>query len=487
MVEERDFVLRELRIHAFDVAEPTAANARIQHRQVLDDVLGRVGALHELADILYTNDGGEFSRQFLVLVQELLPERYLTLKEKFDAIDGIQEQCSSEKFDQYYRTVVKRDPAVKLHDAAELVFRAQQDVRQVGELDPLIHVMALVARDARDPDVARAYTMRAEDYASRIDEARGDEGGDTQLERLHRILEGLESEPRTDDGSSAYIVLRLDPWNSRPLDHFLLTSWLYRGDELRRKFDAADGRPLKLAEVELEAMRLINDSLEIADQWQGAHFSPVIEFILPRKQMNLAVESWSMEEDGYRPLGMEYVVVIRDLHRQKTATQRAAWRERWERIGDGSLPAEEVITKWIACSEQPYPPGELYRYLKRAGVMAAGLTFPPEQPIHEFRIDDLLNTGMPIAVWPHSCCHAVAGGKPQVNEMYLAFKEEICRLSQGHPIRELPEIIQQLRVDITDFGDATSGVALLWDDPSRLVRPAGFELSTPTGEGGFSE
>jgi hypothetical protein len=483
---DRDSICNELRRRGLQVAAPTAVTTRLQCTQILDDVLARVGALQELARLLMKYDESDFSAEFELTVNELLPELYLTLQEKAHVVNSLHGQCQSGNLGRYYRAVVKRDPVEKIHDVEELVFRVHQDARHTG-LDPLIHIIALTAKDARDPAVISEYIKYAEDYAQRADKitsARGVHA--SQVAQLRRVLDASERGHGTLEDRSAYIVLRLDPWNPRPLDHFLLTSWLYCGDELVRKFDVGD-KPLKLTEVKLEAIRVINGALEIAEQRESARSSPVIEFILPRNQMNLAVESWSIEEEDDLPLGMQFVVVIRDLYRQKTASQRAAWRERWERVGDGSAPSEEVITRWIACADQPFARGELYRDLRRSDVTGAGLTFPPESRIHEFRLGEMLNTGMPIAVWPHSCCHVLTGSTRQDGDEGLAFKEQLCRLSSGHPIRELPQIVQKLRLDITRFGDVTSGVALLWDDPRRIVRPPDYELSTPTEQETLSE
>jgi vWA-MoxR associated protein C-terminal domain len=483
MLTEKDAIRRELRIRGFEVASPASRNHRVQCNEILDDVLARAGALNELVRVLLHLDGSDRSRELQALGQRVLPETYLTLEEKFDIASRLNEGWRRENFGRYYRAIVKHDAAERIHDATELVFQIGRNAPRVSGAEPLIHLIALAAKDAQDPGLAREYTERAEYLATRIDQSVRDEPvSPSQMEHLRTIFDAPEPALLSEDDDSVYIVLRLDPWNASPLDCFLLTSWLYYGDELIRKLEAGS-QPLGLAEAKSAAIKLINAALEIAEQRGRPCFSTVIEFILPRDEMNLAVESWSLEEDDNVPLGMQFVVVIRDLHRQKSATQRTVWRERWDCVGDGSRLAEEVITKWFACSEMPFHHGELYRHLKKEKVSGAGLTFPPELPIHEFRIGEMLNTGLPIAVWPHSCCHAAAGGKRHDKEQADAFKEAVCRLSYGHPIRELPELVRELRVSVTEFDDAASGIALLWDDPSRVVRPDDFELSIPAESG----
>jgi hypothetical protein len=58
-------------------------------------------------------------------------------------------------------------------------------------------------------------------------------------------------------------------------------------------------------------------------------------------------------------------------------------------------------------------------------------------------------------------------------------------VTHDRAIGELPQIVLELRRKITRLDDASHGLALLWEDPGRIVKPDHFKLAAP-GTGGPS-
>ena len=466
----------------FDIPEPSAQNARVQCDHILDAVLGRPGALNRLAALLSTHDGSALCRAFVVLVDRELPEEYLTLREKWTIIDRLEYAFPAEKLGQYYMAIVGRDPTRIIGSVADLIQLVRQCAPDADTLDPLVHLTVLVAGDITGHRQAEEYHEMAEDLARKIDSRLPPAShGRSQTELLFEVRRTLNVDQPAGQQGNAYVVLCLVPYSPRPLDYFLLSSWLYYEDEPADWHYIAP-RPLGIDEIRSEAIRIINDALALAEQRNPGDFDSVIEFILPRNQMNLPVESWSTDDEDCAPLGMQFAVVVRDLRRQENPTQRRKLKERWAYVRNGDLPSEQVITKWVTCTEHPFKVGELFRQLSRDHTAGVGLTFPPELVVHEFRVGEMLNSGMPVAVWPHSCDHMRSSRDKRHAAENFEFKEKFCQLSAGRPIRDLPQIVKELRIEITEFNDPTRGMALLWDDPGRIVAPSGFTLATPTSE-----
>jgi hypothetical protein len=147
-------ILLELAHHGFDISKPTADNSRLRCNQIIDEVLARRGALRELARLLYKYDGTEYSKEFYIFAFGVLPEPYVTLLEKIAAIEKLEEACQAENLAHYYRTVVKSDPAKPLRDVSELIYQASQNRAGTGDLDPLIYITALIAKDTRNAALA---------------------------------------------------------------------------------------------------------------------------------------------------------------------------------------------------------------------------------------------------------------------------------------------------------------------------------------------
>src|SRR5262249_25137303 len=154
--------------------------------------------------------------------------------------------------------------------------------------------------------------------------------------------------PMSTEIIDAYIVFLLEPYDVQPRSHFWLSCWMYFGDRLIKKLDAIS-RPLGLADLMPRVAKLIMDAVELAEQCNGQGFRPLVEFILPREQINLAVESWYLGAP-HRSLATQFPIVVRDLKRQQDATLRYLCRDKWDKI-DPASTLRTAISRWIKCTD----------------------------------------------------------------------------------------------------------------------------------------
>lgn len=477
----RDSLVNDLREFGIDVPELDVPTARQQCGRILDAALARAGGLDVLGRRLTRNDNSsDASRRFWVLAVRLLPEPHLTLREKAATVEKLEASARRDRFGSYYQAVVGRAATQAFGTLWDLVIQAREDWSGPDELDPFLHVIALITRDTTDPDNAAQYRRRAEEFALHIDNSRTTDQGASQSDMLRGELSRPAARASRGPDDFAYIVLQLDPYSPRPDNLFLLSSWLFYGDELINRAAASD-KALNVQALKREAIRLINDSIRLAKQHSSRRFEPIIEFILPRSQINLPVDKWSIRENVNVPLGTQHVVVVRDLDRQGVEVVHKVWQECWDRIGDGTLDADQVISLWILCTERRIPEGELYRQMLLAGTTGAGLTFPPESSVHDLEIWELLDAGLPIAVWPHRCNHQDARelSEDDLAAEHLRFQQQFRAATRGRHIRDLPGIVRRMRTEKDDFADEYSGMALLWDDPNRIVNPGDYWLTAP--------
>jgi vWA-MoxR associated protein C-terminal domain len=472
-----DWIREQLyRRYGFDIPAPPPGPHRLQCTAMLDAVSELRGALRALATILASIDKSDPAVAFFTLVNQILPEGYLTLSEKYEIIDLLDRSCDRAKIGFYYSQVLDRDPPIIIHNAEDLVNSLGQAASDPESLSPLVQAIDLIADDIADVRAAAECRKHAETVSARIDDSTPPGSASvSQIEQLHARHMARRKYAQTAGIDNAYIVLLLDPYHVNPDDQFLLSCCLYYEEQLIHKFSVE--RPLSLADVSTRAIGMINDALERAEGRRSAKFRPLVEFILPRDQINLPVESW-YAESSYRSLATQFAVVVRDLQRQSDPILRLACRTKWGRVETLSTSDVMPISKWITCSDDPRGPGELYQCLLPDSMIIIGLTFPPEYSIHKFQMKELLDTGIPVAFWPHKCDHAAHAKGSRASEAYEEFKIKFTELCASRPIRDLPHIIYELRK--VSFTDVESGVALLWDDPARIVKPSQYKLASPT-------
>ena len=492
-----------LNAEGYDLTPPGSAGLKARCSEFLNTVLGRRGALQRVADILYNLDQSDASRVFAELVRKTSPREYLLVREKVDVVAPLESSLGPESLGRYYRAVAGRPPPEPLRDVWQLVCQLEADTPAAdargrrpadGQLDPLIHVLALASMEAGLEGLAATLVRRAEDYAARIDsKARPGRAGPSQGELQRQVLSTSQPGRMQRSADNIYIVLWLEPDQWQP-EAFFVESWLYQGTEFLEKpaeqqESASARQSFRPPGLEAEVRRHISAAHRRGEQLTGADNNVVLEFVLPRRSLNMRVESWLADaSDPDSPLGALYPVVIRDWDRQKHPAKRNPWLQKWRHLGD--RPATDAVAQWFSCTDLPLAKGEVRRRLYQVDVSGAGLTFPPgppdeakPPPRHEFALGEMLNTGLPIAIWPHRCDHASAASGADAFR-YAQLKQKFSEHSGGRPATDLPEIVRELRAEIADGDSALAGVALLWDDPRRRLRPDDGTLTVPGGDSG---
>jgi vWA-MoxR associated protein C-terminal domain/vWA-MoxR associated protein middle region 0 len=430
--------------------------------------------LRALAEAIYEYDPLPAARNFVAIVNEMLPEGYLTLFEKYDIVETIEGHCNPADFSVYYSRVFGWSARAAIRGAEDLVNKVIQQPIEPEELNPLIRLLELIADDLPG-EVGQNCRRWADNVAKNIDDSMPATGWavkQAELLRAYRTTEhgrAVRAVP-----SNAYIVFLIESYDVQPEDSFQLSCWLYFGEKLEKKIYTAE-RPLALPVLRSRVPDLIKEALELAEQSLPAGPRPLVEFILPREQMNLPVETWYIDVP-HRSLATLFPVVIRDLDRQNDVTQRNMSHGKWNMI-NRSASAAAAISKWITCADEPFGERQLYQAMLSDAMTAVGLTFPPDYSVHKFNIRELLDSGIAVALWPHQCHHAQNSDSQQLPLSFNAIIDMLASLGADRAIGDLPYIIYDCRR--SDGADAMGGVALLWDPPARIVKLDTHKFASP--------
>ncbi|MDR7274335.1 VMAP-C domain-containing protein [Catenuloplanes atrovinosus] len=217
--------------------------------------------------------------------------------------------------------------------------------------------------------------------------------------------------------------------------------------------------PVSVAELDRAVPKLVDD-VEQQRPWD-AGTEPVIEFLLPAGLMNLPVEWWCAPSQRDIPLCVDYQVAMRSLERMREKPRLRFWRDRWSTLsargGDGFYPGVH-----------PRNADELHRWgvrlHRRRDVSSVALSGPPEEWPGRGELDYALQAGVPVILWDRR-----PKPTPESDEALAQLASEAGR--------DLPGRIEELRTQAAELPEeertAHEGgyVALLWDDPNRLIPP----------------
>lgn len=270
--------------------------------------------------------------------------------------------------------------------------------------------------------------------------------------------------PQAANGThSAYLMIRLSPSVSSP-DRVDITCWTNTGKawEPRRRDDTSVPR----AQVRRHVAALVDREEARLHTHRGGI---VLEFILPLSLLNEPVEEWSRigalgdrrlwaSEHGGPPFWQDYTVVVRSLERIETLQLHRVWNERWD-----VLTARAGEARAHRCGGPDTAENhQLYLRLKRnPGVVLMALGAPPDQLQGKEELLMGLHAGLPVLVWSHS--------GPLAERVHYAVETAL-----QYPLSELLKHMVRLRTTLPmkddEFpeGDTGAGIAVLWDDPSRL-------------------
>lgn len=480
--EGRISVLEEMRNrgHALGVTA-AAPTTRIFCLRLLDATLQERGGLQALAAILdWLTDGTSAANEFGAMVDALVPGTFLKLKERIAFIQDMSPYVVH-RLELYYQRATGEVSPRTYADLDELVAQLEQ-LPERPPPHPLVRLAESIAQNAEVAGAAETARGWSDRFAELIDAAtRSADRWDGERESLARLRQQGINLTAARIGRSI-LILQLNPEGMRP-DHYLFSAWLYRNGGATFEQIVGGDSPASLQEIRKIVTDLSTTVIRLINQ--GGERSPdlTVEFFLPRRLLCEPVEDWQFGRGPYMKLGIQFPVVVRDLERNQDGAVQIACLQKWASLTTMNGSPQAGLSRWVKCSDPPYQPGQIYAVLRSPGCVSLGLTFQPDGT-HVFELEEALDAGVPVAVWPHNCAD------PSGATMHIggrAFRTMLMRNLTDHQVKDLPDIVLQLRRHNASMQRPSVGMTLLWDDPTHIPAPSGFHFDMPTPARGSNE
>jgi vWA-MoxR associated protein C-terminal domain/vWA-MoxR associated protein middle region 0/Effector-associated domain 2 len=282
----------------------------------------------------------------------------------------------------------------------------------------------------------------------------------TELQKVRRDSKGPP--PGPPPNSPAYLVLLLRRVG--------ITGDLYQLDHWRQ-LDLAEGwHPERgedftgsLEEIKRQVATLIES---VESEWARYQPDIRIEMVLSGDLLNLDVDQWSWEVESIVPavpIGCRYAFAIRSLERMQTGKWHRQWHARWRAL-NGQLANGAILPE----SGRRVEPSDSILALvadfeTKTDVVSLMLSKPPDlAPNGGEEIAVGLRAGLPIMVWSRAGCDS--------EEFLTAAHELLHGDGPGDPLQRAKMI--RTTAYQSHAGHVGHHLALLWDDPERLVMPA---------------
>jgi hypothetical protein len=316
---------------------------------------------------------------------------------------------------------------------------------------PILFVEHLAS--GRRPELAIELRRWADRQASRLEVL-------TELQKMRRELKAPPPGPLPH--SPAYLVLMLRRIGLAG-DQYQLCSWSQldlsegwhpeRGDDFTGTID----------EVRRQVAMLIES---VETKWARYQPDIRIEMVLSGELLNLDVDQWLWEVESTLPplpIGCRYAFAIRSLERMQAGHWHRFWHTRWS-VLTGQLEKGAIEPD----SHRRIEPDDNIRKLvadfeNNPSVVSLMLSKPPD-PAQDGgeEVAVGLRAGLPIIVWSREDCDS---------EEFLT---AVWDLLHGDGQGDLLQRVKQIRTTAyqSHAGHVGHRIALLWDDPERLVVPA---------------
>lgn len=466
--EGRDSVLREMKRRQYSLSVSPAPNDRVHCLSIVDAAMARPGALQCLTRVLCFLDASDPAFSFMRYVAQWYSNDFLSPRERDELVGELSVFVAPSRLIRYYRIATKEISRQPLAHLDELV----REIEQLSWPEPghpLIRLTEAIAHDARSEHARQIARKWSGLLAERIDGRAGGPGCEREI--LDK-LRSSESDLAAVTLSQPTLMFQLNPSIPRP-DHYRFTAWLVLGSK-REKIFESDGHEFTLAKVRAMVGNVLDRALEIADQGDQSPIDINLEFILPRDLLCAPIEDWTNREPSYMSLGVQFVVVVRDLVRQGDRQRGIAWGRKWARILQDAEGADGAMPIWITCAESSCEPGQMYRNLLADDCVSLGLTFRPDDTVHGFELAEALDAGVPIVIWPRRCEHS--DGHRSVRDVGASedFKRKLCERLAGHRLTDLPRIVYEMRKSDSGFA-----MTLLWDNYALRPELDNYSLDVP--------
>jgi vWA-MoxR associated protein C-terminal domain len=462
--ETRDSIIAELHRRARGVTIPAQGTGKILCIGIIDAFRRETGGLQVVAKTLvWITDDSSPAVAFSDRVDELLPTESLTLETWIGYIAGLDPLVRSGDLASYFRGVANDIPSRGFADLEDLARELVQLDRQ-GPGRVLIELSEAISRRAGNTRDA----AKAREWSDRLARFLGED-----LERFLAEFRASGKLLASADHDRSTIVLKLDTSGARH-DHYLFSAWLYLDNTLIDKIHG-DDNPVDLDRVHPILCHLIDQVSARVQNETGTAPEMALEFILPRTMLSYPFEQWRNRERTYLTLGVQFIVVVRDLETIRDPLVRGRCANKWKymfREGNGLEGGPSV---WVTCADN-HRPEEVFFRMKRDGHGSLGLTFQPGDGVHTFDLDGALEAGTPIVIWPRGCEHA-QGTAPAIDG--TPFRDDLLGRLSGRSLSDLPRVVFDMRNEQAESGLADVGVTLLWNDPARIPEPAGYRMAMP--------
>ncbi|MEV4316814.1 hypothetical protein [Actinocrispum sp. NPDC049592] len=409
------------------------------------------GVIRKLTEIVRQfHQGSRAMYELDALVEALFPEDFLRQAEREELVAllaGIDRRQLLEAFrwagPWSWQTMV-----VDVADPADLIRRLEGCIGGLDRPPPLLMFVDYLAHQL-DPH-------REAEHHRWIDKIGGRKN--VPVGQLRALC---SARPQLETVHQYYLVLQLVPDGVDP-DRYLTSAWLQRHGSIEEPLYRNDDA-LRLEEVR----DLLPHLLGAAHAGAGDNAELMLEFILPRRLIDLPIDQWVIDEVLPHALGVDYVVVIRSLDRMRRRKSHRAWqvKSRWlAGIRHLGTPPESVM--WLSTPGARAPKALYSALLSEDSTVTLAMNFPPESSA-DLRPDELtaaLYAGIPVIVWVR-------------DETFGSVFEKVLRkLLAAHGLGELPTALLRLRRQSDEEQTLGSHITLVYDDYSRI--PESFTRST---------
>jgi hypothetical protein len=251
--------------------------------------------------------------------------------------------------------------------------------------------------------------------------------------------------------------------------YFLLSHWIQHRPGAWNPI-RGEVETVRWADAERAVEALVDRAEEV---WGNRPGNVALEFVLPVSLLNEAVDWWRSGVAHAVPLCIDYPVVVRSLERMRDLSRRRVWLNRWTALLRApALNAHPALgfsgdpTTWNV---------QLHRDLEISAVI---LSEPPptSSTSRGHHLWMALTAGVPVILWDR---------RKDPPDEFLTVANYLI----SDPPMSLAGRVQKLRQSaaISNCGVASDEhpgrhIALLWDDPTRLVDhvPYVADHSSPT-------
>ncbi|TDV53599.1 effector-associated domain 2-containing protein [Actinophytocola oryzae] len=455
-VQDRNFVVRLLADRLNTILQiDESPKAHLHILNIVEVCARRPDGLRALLDIIREMDEGTIH---LLAVERIIAEHTADLPlwpaEERERLFALLSGMIFKDLVELYRQVAGADaPELPAETSYHEVFLTLETLNAdpSGLPKPILFVEHLAF--GRRSELSIELRRWADRQASRL-------GVVTELQKMRREFKAPP--PGPPPNSPAYLVMLLRRVGLTG-DRYQLDHW--------RQLDLSEGwRPKRgddftgtLDEVKRQVATLIES---VETNWARYQPDIRIEMVLSGELLNLDVDQWAWEVETPLPpvpIGCRYLFAIRSLERMQAGKWHRSWWQRWEVLTDqlknGAILPEsgrrveedDTIVKLVADFEND------------PNVVSLMLSKPPDPaPGGGPEVFCALRAGIPVIVWSRADCDS--------DEFLTAVRE----LLHGDGPGDVLQRVKQLRTTAyqSHAGHVGHNLALMWDDPERLVVPA---------------